>query len=305
MSLTDEENELIDKNTERIEDIPNQFINDTKKVEKDSFNRAVALIDNLEFDNDGRLKVAGNIEQTAAISSQIQDYLLESDFQKSFRNYLSEFDKQAENANQIMQKTLDRPDLEISDEAKAMLTSQKQRTAEIFLRAGLQESVTKPIRDTLDQLVGQQATKENVVSALNTIMVTDDERNSKLLLHTKRNATDRFAFADRAFTAVQAADNEWYVYRGGTVRDSRDFCIKRNGEFFHINEVREWGNLSRWDGMIPGTNSGNIRVLLGGYNCMHSLMPVSVFRVPLDVLQRNIDDGNFSPDENLRQQLGI
>lgn len=304
MSLTPDERDLINRNTERIENVPDNFIKSTRKVEGDVFARATALIDNLQFEG-GRLKISENIEQTAVISNQIKEMLLESNFRKSFRKYLSEFDNQADNVMQAMRMTLDKPDLEISDNAKAMMLQNKQRTADIFMRTGIDEAFINPIRDDLDRLVGQQATKEQVISSLSTLIQTDEDRNSKLLLHVKRNATDRFAFADRSFTAVQAAEQEWFVYRGGTVEDSRDFCVQRNGQFYHIEEVRNWGNLSKWDGMIPGTNPGNIRIVLGGYNCMHSLMPVSVFRVPRNVLQRNLSKGNFNPDEGLREQLNL
>ena len=115
--------------------------------------------------------------------------------------------------------------------------------------------------------------------------------NSLLLGFTKNHSMNQFAFADRAFSFAQSEDlnPEWFVYRGGLIKDSRCFCKERNGGYFHRFEVESWGSGADlgacgtgdlWQGAIKGTNSSNIWIVLGGYNCLHSIMPVSSFRVP-------------------------
>lgn len=66
----------------------------------------------------------------------------------------------------------------------------------------------------------------------------------------------------------------------------RDFCDERVRNFYHINEVASWGDLT-WEGKIAGTNNRNIFVFLGGYNCRHKLVYVKASQVPEDVLRRN------------------
>ena len=39
------------------------------------------------------------------------------------------------------------------------------------------------------------------------------------------------------------------------------------------------------------TNVWNI--FAGGGNCMHSILPVSTYSVPHEVIQRNLDNGNY------------
>jgi len=46
------------------------------------------------------------------------------------------------------------------------------------------------------------------------------------------------------------------------------------GKVFTTEEVKEWASLD-WQGKNPATNASNIFTLLGGYNCMHTLLPVS------------------------------
>ena len=68
-----------------------------------------------------------------------------------------------------------------------------------------------------------------------------------------------------------------------------------NGKIFHNKEIEEWGRKpDLWrktgdcsgGGRAGGTNEVTIFSLLGGYNCLHSLIPMPVEAVPEDVIQR-------------------
>ena len=95
---------------------------------------------------------------------------------------------------------------------------------------------------------------------------------------------DAFAISDRTYSeAVAAATGvQFYRYLGGLVRDSREFCITRQGKVWHIEEIKSWGRLKSWDGRNPATNADTITQYLGGYNCMHVLVPLPLTRVPAD-----------------------
>lgn len=82
---------------------------------------------------------------------------------------------------------------------------------------------------------------------------------------------------------------EWFVYLGGLVRDSRDFCRERNGKYWHQSEVNAWAS-EDWPEKITGTNQSNIAENLGGYNCRHILQPVPVDLVPDKDLARIGDE---------------
>lgn len=63
----------------------------------------------------------------------------------------------------------------------------------------------------------------------------------------------------------------FYQFTGNTVRGTRDFCEERVGKVFHESEIQRWANMS-WKGKSspydPFTD-------VGGYNCMHTLRPIS------------------------------
>ena len=80
---------------------------------------------------------------------------------------------------------------------------------------------------------------------------------------------------------------KYYLYTGGLLKSTRPFCKERNGKFFKKEEVQSWGDLDDWAGKMEGTNSKTIFQTAGGYNCQHSILPVSEAVVPKKVIERN------------------
>lgn len=58
-----------------------------------------------------------------------------------------------------------------------------------------------------------------------------------------------------------------FLYVGGLVDESRDFCIERAGHEFTIEEGESWNDMW-WKGKIEGVD---FFVQIGGYNCGHYL----------------------------------
>jgi len=67
---------------------------------------------------------------------------------------------------------------------------------------------------------------------------------------------------------------EYYYYAGTKMKTSRQFCISRYGKVFTKKEIQSWPELN-WAGKIPGTDKNTIFVYRGGYNCRHTLRPIS------------------------------
>lgn len=79
----------------------------------------------------------------------------------------------------------------------------------------------------------------------------------------------------------------WIRYVGGLRETSRDFCIERNGKYFHVAEVKLWPRqFGPWDGMLPNTNKFTIFTNAGGYNCFHTFEYVAASKVPQSVKDR-------------------
>lgn len=63
----------------------------------------------------------------------------------------------------------------------------------------------------------------------------------------------------------------YFIYQGGKINTTRDFCDERNGGTFTREEVEDWQGLT-WQGKKEGHN---IFIDLGGYNCRHDLTPIT------------------------------
>jgi hypothetical protein len=57
--------------------------------------------------------------------------------------------------------------------------------------------------------------------------------------------------------------------------------------------------------MARGTNESTIFTYVGGYNCQHSLAPVSVFIVPIEQVRSSIEMGYFKPTASERELLEL
>ena len=79
----------------------------------------------------------------------------------------------------------------------------------------------------------------------------------------------------------------WIRYVGGLIETSRDFCIERDGGYYHVAEVRLWPRQEGdWDGRLPGTNKYTIFRNAGGYACRHTFEYVDAKSVPQSVKDR-------------------
>lgn len=67
---------------------------------------------------------------------------------------------------------------------------------------------------------------------------------------------------------------EYYYYAGTKMKTSRQFCISRYGKVFTKKEIQSWPELN-WAGKVIGTDKNTIFVYRGGYNCRHTLRPIS------------------------------
>jgi hypothetical protein len=130
----------------------------------------------------------------------------------------------------------------------------------------------------------------------------NEEVDGRLMSHVKRVAYDSFAVSDRSYTNTIATDLglEFYRWSGGKIEDTRCFCLERAGKYFHREEIKAWGrgeNIGKcksnglWEGANSNTDEATIFFYAGGYNCKHSIAPVSKKSVPADVMQRARAEG--------------
>lgn len=223
-----------------------------------------------------------------------------SQFEKAKQAYISAFLEveklQSEYYKANFAKYQKRPVLELTKAAQ-------ERTSEL-ISSGLNESLLQPVNSIIDTALSGSSLRDIEESAKKVLTTTfkttrgrpDVKRRGSFDAYTARLVRDTLNnFSGNVTQAVTASLGlEWIYYSKGEVKSSRDFCKERDGKYFHIDEVRSWAKLN-WQGKNPATTESNILALRGGYNCMHTMIPVSISIVPNEEIERAENIGYYKP----------
>lgn len=296
---------IIKKKDANLEKVPNKFTTRVKATQAGIFNKLVDELTRLDTEG-GNLKVSSrNLDQISQIVKNLRSFMNKGDYSNSVRLFIKDFNTQQQLSNEYFNQEF--KDFKIPLVAKKIVDANKAIAADSLLGASLDPSFYKPIEKQLLGDINNGASYRETVKSLRSITLGDKTRLGRLHSYTKQISHDAFALADRSYMTAVSTDIgvEFYRFSSGTLPDSRKFCLDRINKYWHLQEVLAWGDLGKWDGKILGTNRGNITINLGGHGCMHSLIPVSVFRVPKNVVQRAIRKGFYNPSKIVREELGI
>lgn len=278
---------LIKEKTKRLEEIPLELQNVVIKQQKAVLDGIVSLLNNLDVKNGQIVISKENLKTIQVISDELKKVYLNDDYLKAVKEFAKEFDKQALLNDKIFKETLG--DVETPVASQAYLETAKRGAVTALIDTN---AFIKPIQSLLENAVVNGASLQDTITSIRTFASGNDLVDSKVLVYVKQITNDAFAIADRSYSSILSdfLDNDWFYYAGGEIQTTRCFCDKRVGNYYHYLEIESWGrgeNLGecnigggKWAGQMAGTNESTIYSYLGGYNCMHSLIPVSESIVP-------------------------
>jgi len=121
---------------------------------------------------------------------------------------------------------------------------------------------------------------EAFLAALTLLLLSSDTRNRNRNIRTlvdqyrkrsTRTIQDTVVVTDAAYGifVMRDAGVERFVYRGGLVAGSREFCRSHNNKTYTEGEIRQIWSSQTWGGKRPGDPF----VTRGGYNCRHYWVP--------------------------------
>ncbi len=296
--------ELIREKTFRLTRVPDEFLTAVEKATKELYPDVIDLLNQLEVDAQGNIIFNNtNLQLTAELKEQLKDILLQSDYVSAVKEFAKQFDQQAKITNQLLRKGFDNVETELANQLNKI---SKKNTADILINSIGDEAFADAVSEQIELAVSNNASFKDTIKAVRDVVTGNDEIDGKLQQYAKQVAHDQFAIADRSYTSAMADEigAEWFKYSGDTIESTREFCRERHNRFFYYKEIEEWAD-EEWQGKIDGTNEKTIYSTAGGYNCRHSIIPVSIFAVPKDDIRRNIDNGNFEPSESLLNQLDL
>lgn len=299
--------------TNRLTSVPNDLFGEVRGVQRQLYEEFLTLITELSSTNGFIDSTKGNLTKARTVLSKLVKSLKNTEYSKALRKFAKEFDKQAKLTGELFELSIG--EFKASPLTDEILAISKSKMINTLVGTSLDIPIFAPILNQLDAAVSSGASLVDTRKQIKLLLeggtdLAGIEIDGKLLNYNKTIANDSFAIADREYTFNVSNDLgvEWYRYSGGTIADSRKFCIARNGDYFHRKEVESWvttksgrGNPNphgnKWQGRIRGTDKRTIFSFCGGHNCKHSLLPVTAFVVPKSVLKRNVKSKNYKPTE--------
>jgi len=287
---------LLKQKNARLEEIPLELQTLAEKQQSRILNDIISKLDKLERVN-GQIKISNaNLRAIADISDELKDVFINKEYLKAVGEFAKEFDEQALVNNKLIEKGFGAVETPLA--SKSYLDIAKRNAVDALAGEPYKTITIRPIQSILENAVVNGSNISDTIDSLRLFIEGDGESASQILKYTKQITNDSFAIADRSYTSLVSEElqNDWFYFSGTIVNKTRCFCEQRVGNYYHYLEIESWGkgeNLGacetdsgEWGGMIIGTNESTIYSYLGGYNCLHSIIPVSEAVVPESDLER-------------------
>lgn len=307
--------QIISEKNARLNNVPDEFLSQVEKYQKSLFPEILSIIDTIERKNGFIVASHANINKIAGIVEDLRSVLATSEFPTIVQSFVDEFTSQKILNDAYFEKAF--TDFSGSSFADAVLKKSQDDAIQALLGSPVDTEFLQPIEKLLTDSVMSGSPWKDTVINIRDAVEGGDGYDGRLLSHSKNIAHDTFAISDRSYqNAVNdSLDTEWYLYSGSTIDSSRCFCVARHEHYFHYKELEAFGRGENigdckdkrglWNGAFDDTNEKNIFLYVGGHACRHSLLGVSVFVVPDDVISRNLTNGNYTPDLAEREALSL
>lgn len=297
---------LLKLKLERLETVPQDFIDQVIKNQNGVFNDVVASLNKLQLDGSGNIIL--NNENLALIKTLGKDFeaaIIKSGYGKSVTGFVREFEVQKNLNKDYFEKTID---FENQDKFDLLYKVKQEQAIGLLAETAVKENVMA-FEGALQNAISNSGSFTDLIKNLQIQIQGNDQIDGGLSRYAKQNALDIFAISERSYTSAIADEMgiEFYLWAGGRMDSSRCFCLKRKDKIYHYKEIQAWGrgedlgscNIGggKWAGMARGTNEDTIFSLAGGYGCVDSLIPKGIKDVPISVIKRNIESGNINKED--------
>lgn len=280
-----------DRNLARV---PDAFADRMVLAQREMLAEVTALLGALDREGSTIMVTRSNLIKANEITNILSQLFKGGEYFKAVEKLADEFDQQAA----LTDKYFDfaEPDFSVPPIADEIFLTRKAGAIDLLLGDGVSANVSIPVRRELVNAVTSGASYTDTLRSLRNLIEGTPDRDGVLSRWSRLIVSDTFAMTDRSYTATigEELGYEWFLYAGGIIDTTRPFCKEHNGRYYHRKEIEKWPS-DPWQGMMYGTNEKTVFITAGGYNCQHSIMPVSVFVVPKPDIDRNIANGNFEP----------
>lgn len=267
--------------TDGMDDAVSRVENAATKAQEQIYKLLLAEINNFEI-NDGRFIVGQDYTKRLAIITKKINAIIGSLYTPSIKDYLGHYST-IDEITVGLHKSYNELVIE-----KSLLTPARRIVydqAEYFLTNGLADAYVQPAKFLLMQQVTtgitikdaqgilKQWNEGNLVSG----KLTSGRQVHRLQAYSTQIARQSlFSYQGSIQNIISKEyDLKSFVYVGGVVKDSREFCkhlvsLRRKIKLEEVPPLIE-----RFpSGIMPNTTKKNFYINRGGYSCLHVAMPV-------------------------------
>lgn len=267
--------------------VTDTYAGEITAIQDQIYNRLARILKDLELDSEGYIKQsAANRSVLNTAESALGELIPGASFVQAVSSTLGSINTINElNASYFSSIS------ETFSENRNFIKSLQAQTIEsiesTLLQDGLTAEITNPLVDILNRNVNSGGQFSGFLEEIRDFVKGNPNVDGRILSYSRTYLSETLFNYSRAYQESMTADLklDWYMFSGGVMDKSREFCIERSGNYYHRKEIEKWPNLS-WQGKRQGTTKSSIFIFLGGYNCRHSLIPVSEKIVPKEDLAR-------------------
>lgn len=272
---------------ELIEIADSRYTKNITTLSKDLYNQLAVILKDLEVDRDGFiLQNAANRRILTEVNSKVNEVFRSAFYVGVVNNYVKSINK----VDALNSKYFTALDDKFNPNRIFIKNLQNDAIAQVesfILRDGLQAQVIQPLSRILNTNINSGGQYAGFLEQVKNFVVGNDQVESRALSYSRTYLNNILFQYSRAYQQSITADLKlsWYLYSGGVIDKSREFCIERTGKFWHEKEIQSWADLN-WKGKDPLTTKSSIFVLLGGFSCRHQLIPVDESVVDVESIER-------------------
>jgi hypothetical protein len=284
---------IVKEKISRLSEVPETFVNDVVKTQAEVMRDIERIVFGLDREGDVFVLNEKNLSLINSIDDVLKETIFNDEYSEALTSYFVELGVGFED----------------KDLYKLTMRASQKNAITLLGEDAFSQQLIVPITQTLQESINSSVSFLETMETLRVFIEGNEDVEGKMESYVKRISYDAFSSSDRSYTNVISNDLglEFFRYQGGEVEDTREFCEERKGKYFHKKEIEGWGkgdkccglswpdSQGKWQGRNVATNSATIFTFAGGYNCKHSIIPVSVKSVPKNVIERAVEAGYYKP----------
>lgn len=283
----------LERLTALLEKSENTFTDSVPGLEKKIFARTQTLLSELDMRR-GKLRATGaNLRRINRIKREIRGVILSDEYLRDVDKYTKSFDAATELQTAFF-RTL-QTDFTQPKFINTLRETSIANTLEALTGSGVQSSVVDKAGDIIRTNIADSNSFSNLTDEMREFLTKTETSVGALQRHTSQIVTDALNTYAREYSQVvsENLNNDWFIYVGSIVRDSRDFCIAlvkkkwiHRSEFDQITkgniDIDNDGDTEKVSlaGVKPQTNASNFITFAGGWSCNHIVSPINKEFVP-------------------------